>query len=87
MQLQGSFKKGNVVDRISAVKKVAPSPLSPEVLMCKVHWLPETKQTDDEDSNEEFQPLPSLVAISIVKQKCPIKLLEYYEEFYFGKYH
>ena len=60
---EGSFKKGNIVDRISRIKKVAPSPLSSEVLMCKVHWLAE----ENKETGFVFEPEPSMVPITIVK--------------------
>ena len=60
---EGSFKKGNMVDRISRIKKVAPSPMSSEILMCKVHWLPE----ENKETGEVFSPEPSFVPITIVK--------------------
>ena len=89
---QGSFKKGCEALKITMIKKVAPSPLSPEVLMCKVHWEDLTKKIEIkmpdgtkviEQVGEPIEFMPSYVPITIVKQKCPEILLDFYEQYYF----
>ena len=82
-----------MVDKILKIKNVK-SDLAMgcrEALMCKIQWLPETREVVRTDANgrqhvdhELLQPEPCYVPISIAKQKCPLKLLDFYEAIYFG---
>ena len=102
---QGSFKKGNQVDHIIKLKKVAQNLCGGEivdlkdgdlsgtgpigvtqVIMAKVAWMKVTQVIQEDDGTERTTtetPEPSLVPLTQLKQNCPLKLLDFYEKYYF----
>lgn len=59
-------------------------------LMCKVAWMRVEREIEEKDDNGETivrkvveQPEPSKVPLTLIKEKAPLKLLEFYESLYF----
>ena len=54
--------------------------------MAKVAWMKCTIHSTDDDGTERTTtetPEPSLVSLNAIKQNCPLKLLDFYEKYYF----
>ena len=57
--------------------------------MCKVAWLPIEKEESYTDNGVTLKrrviekPEPSKVPLTLLKQREPVKLLEFYERIYF----
>jgi len=60
--------------------------------MCKVAWQKRSKEYVEKETGETGtaveSPEPSLLPLTFIKQKFPLKLLDFYEHRYFDhKYH
>ena len=79
---QGSFLKGSKIDKILKVKYVNEG--FNQTLKCKVDWCSETKEITNPDNgfkpeNKTTYLEPSLESIAAVKDKDPVKLLDFFE--------
>ena len=78
---QGSFLKGNEIAKVAKIRYVNEG--FNQTLKCKVDWMPEKREVVDADSFEtkvvDDQPESSMESIAVVKEKDPLKLLDFYE--------